>query len=648
MTKKTKRSQSYWKKRFEQLEQASHNYGQQTYAEVEKAFNAAQRSIQSEINTWYARFALNNNVTLQEARKMLNAKELAELKWDVNQYIEAGKLHGTDPTWMKQLENASARYHISRLEALQLRTQQALEVAFGNELDGVDKMVRKVFTEDYYHSIFEVQKGFNIGWEIGQIDDKELDKVVKKPWSTDGKTFSDRIWTKKNQMVGQLHQELTRTLVQGKAPDAAIEHMMKYVDKSVKNAKHAASTLVMTEQAYFHSVSQEEAFKDLDVEEFEVVATLDSHTSEICQDMDGQHFKMKDYEPGVTAPPFHPNCRSVTAPYFDDEWSVGERAARDAEGKTYYVPDSMKYPEWKKSMVEGHTEDLKADVPGAKVKTETDSSKTVKVEPDDVRKLKASMNDSDFDEFIEKVNSNEHGVTELYKKVGDSVSSVKHTSGRGVYSPARNSIEYNISTKEQMQRGKSKYSTLAHEYGHAFDTLADFDGLHYTEVDSINDSVKIGSGLVKPAKKVASSSDEFLSALRQDMETLRPQLSSITDDLFSTDASAGVQDALEGLFGAKVAKTHWGHGDRYYNRWFNTWVKGFNKQAEVKEVFISLGIDVSNETKLKKACRIYEAASETWANIMSAETCGGAELDYVKKYLPHSHEALLDIIERLN
>jgi len=375
MAKKTRRSQSYWKKRFEQLEQASHNYGQQTYAEIESAFTAAQRSIQSEIQTWYARFAVNNNVTLAEARRMLSTRELAELKWDVNQYIEAGRLHGTDPVWMKQLENASARFHISRLEALQLRTQQALEVAFGNELDAVDRMTRKVFTEDYYHSIFEVQKGFNIGWEIGQIDDRELDKVVKKPWSTDGKNFSDRIWSRKTQMVNQLHQELTKTLIQGKAPDAAIEHMMKYVDKSVKNAKHAASTLVMTEQAYFHSVSQEEAFRELDVEEFEVVATLDSHTSEICQEMDGKHFLMKDYEPGVTAPPFHPNCRSVTAPYFDDEWSVGERAARGEDGKTYYVPDSMKYPEWKESMVEGNTEGLKPAAPDDKVKTEADSAR---------------------------------------------------------------------------------------------------------------------------------------------------------------------------------------------------------------------------------------------------------------------------------
>ncbi len=60
----------------------------------------------------------------------------------------------------------------------------------------------------------------------------------------------------------------------------------------------------MTEQAYFSSLSQKDCFKDLGVEEFEILATLDSHTSEICCEMDGKHFQMKDYEPGTTAPPF--------------------------------------------------------------------------------------------------------------------------------------------------------------------------------------------------------------------------------------------------------------------------------------------------------------------------------------------------------
>lgn len=351
------KSSEYWKKRFQQLEDASHAYGQKTYAEIEPAFTTAQRNIQKEIEAWYGRFADNNGITLQEARKMLSSKDLKELQWDINDYIKYGKENAIDGRWMKELENASAKFHISRLEALQLRTQQAMEAAFGNELDAVDGMARHLYSDGYYHSIFEVQKGFNVGWNIGQIDNKTLDKVITKPWSTDGKTFSDRIWSRKTQTINELHQELTRTLIQGKAPDAAIKHMTQFVDGKVKNAKYAASRLVMTEDAYFHSVSQQQAFKDLDVEEYEIVATLDSRTSEICQEMDGQHFPMKDYDPGSTAPPFHPNCRSVPVPYFDDEWSGGERAARGEDGKTYYVPSDMTYSEWKKSFVDSDPAD---------------------------------------------------------------------------------------------------------------------------------------------------------------------------------------------------------------------------------------------------------------------------------------------------
>jgi SPP1 gp7 family putative phage head morphogenesis protein len=332
------------------LEESSNRYGQDAYRQIEPAFDSAQRQINAEIEKWYYRFAKNNQITIEEAKRQLSAKELKEFQWDVNEYIKYGRENAINQQWMKELENASARVHVSRLEALKIRTQQAAEVAFGNELDVIDDMARKVYTEDYYRTIFEMQKGFNIGWDIGTIDPKKLDKLVVKPWAADGKNFKDRIWNSKNQMVSELHQQLTRACVLGKAPDEAIESLTKYVDKDIKNKKYAAGRLVMTEQAYFHAAAQKDAFSELDVEKVEIVATLDSHTSTICQDMDGQIVEMKDYEPGVTVPPFHVFCRSVTVPYFDDNFG-GERAARDKDGNTYYVPDDMTYKEWSKEYV---------------------------------------------------------------------------------------------------------------------------------------------------------------------------------------------------------------------------------------------------------------------------------------------------------
>lgn len=360
---KKKKSSAYWKKRFSDLENAQNQYAQNTFHQIEPAFDKAQRQIQAQIEAWYGRYAANNGITMAEARKQLSAAELKELKWDVKEYIQYGQENALNQQWMKELENASARFHISRLEALKIRTQQALEVAFGNELDSLDNMVKALYQSGYYHTCFEIQKGFNLGWEIGQIDERRLEKVVSRPWASDGMNFSDRVWKSKTTMVNDLHQELTRTIIQGKSPDEAIRHMTKYLQDKGKNAKYQAGRLVMTEQAFISSAAQKDAFTDLDVEEFEIVATLDSRTSEICQEMDGQHFPMKDFQPGVTAPPFHVWCRSTTVPYFDDEWSGGERAARGEDGKTYYVPSDMTYPEWKESLVDGQTNDLQEVVP---------------------------------------------------------------------------------------------------------------------------------------------------------------------------------------------------------------------------------------------------------------------------------------------
>ena len=349
----------YWQKRFELLEQAAHQQGVQCYADIEKQYRQAQKTLEGQIAAWYQRFASNNGVTLAEAKRMLNAKELAELKWDVNQYIQYGQENAINGTWVKQLENASARFHISRLEALKLQTQQSIEVMFGNQLDSIDSTMRNVYKSGYYHTAYEIQKGVGVGWDFSALDDKQISKVINKPWAVDGKNFSERIWGNRQKLVNELNNTLTQNIILGKDPQKAIDEIARKMNTSKTNA----GRLVMTEEAFFSSAAQKDCFTELDVEQFEIVATLDSHTSDICRGMDGKHFPMSEWKVGETAPPFHVHCRSTTVPYFDDEFdAVGERAARDEEtGKTYFVPGNMTYKEWEKSFVNGSDKsDLKA------------------------------------------------------------------------------------------------------------------------------------------------------------------------------------------------------------------------------------------------------------------------------------------------
>ena len=123
----------YWRGRFELLEDAAHKDSVEYIYILEREFKKASQSIQADIEKWYGRFAVNNGISFLEAKKRLTSGQLEEFKWTVEEYIKAGE--SLDPKWMKQLENASARVHISRLESLQLQIQQQIEWLFGNQVD---------------------------------------------------------------------------------------------------------------------------------------------------------------------------------------------------------------------------------------------------------------------------------------------------------------------------------------------------------------------------------------------------------------------------------------------------------------------------------------------------------------------------------
>lgn len=342
------RNADYWRGRFSILEDSAHQEAQRTIQDMEELYLDAQRSVQKEIESWYARFAVNNQISLTDARKWLTAGQLEEFHWSVEQYIKIGEQAGLDAAWLKKLENASTRFHISRLEAVQTGIQQQLELLYGNQVDSLDALLKKVVGNGYTHTAFEVQKGVGLGWDITGLDQKKLETLLSKPWTTDGRTFRDRCWLNKNDLVGSVSKSLTQGLLRGDSP----AKITTAIQKQFGVHRYKAGRLVNTETTYFNAVATKECYKDLDVEMVEIIETLDSHTCSFCGGLDGKVIPISQYEPGVTVPPFHPNCRGTTAPAIDPKYA-GERAARNADGDVYYVPANMKYADWVQTFVNG-------------------------------------------------------------------------------------------------------------------------------------------------------------------------------------------------------------------------------------------------------------------------------------------------------
>lgn len=255
-------------------------------------------------------------------------------------------------------------------------------------------------------------------------------------------------------------------------------------------------------------------------------------------------------------------------------------------------------------------------------------------------KLKSAMNETDYNAFTKLLsNLKNNFIKKLYVKYADKINSVKF--GDGCYFTSENRLEFNFPLKKYIDKGMSKFRTLAHEYAHYFDAKAQFDGLHFNEVETI---IKNTKWQKLRLEKIASSSDEFLDAVRKDRELLRNQLTDeLKENLKLNDTSLAVQDAIDGLLGIRIK---WGHGDKYYNRKYKI-AKSVKDHKGIQKAYKELGIDASNLNKTMMEYRIFDASSEMWANIMSAEVNGGSELEYVKKYLPNSYNAMINILKKV-
>ncbi|MDR1773336.1 MAG: hypothetical protein LBR30_00445 [Clostridioides sp.] len=338
--------------------------------------------------------------------------------------------------------------------------------------------------------------------------------------------------------------------------------------------------------------------------------------------------------------PFHPNCLCIMMPVVKNPEDIVDKLIEWNNS-----PESdPKLEEWYQKNFVLDKEELKLKIKNDTIESKENIQKLNNIELNNIKN--SGMLKADYDEYIDIINNHKNlSIKNLYTNYADKISDVKMVTSVGsAYSPSSNSLTFNFDNFVKYS-GINKYDTLAHEYGHFFDAQVSFEGLNFNEIETVR---KV-TGLEKIFRSKASSSDEFLEAIRKDKEYLKSTLTTdVKKDLREHNASCGVQDAIDGLF--PKSRIAWGHGEKYYNRKYAK-IESLYKIGEksikkdLKQVYKDLGFDVSNQSKVKTICRQYDASSEIWANVMSAEVCGGETLEYVKKYLPNSYRAMMEILK---
>ncbi|WP_243447972.1 minor capsid protein [Clostridium tetani] len=333
------KSKDYWERRSEAIASKQFKKTDNYILGLQLEYQEALSSIQKDIEVFYARFSQNNEISLQEARRLLNSNELREFKMDLKEFTSKAK-NNIDDKWEQELNNVSYKVRISRLQALQTQINNEIQLLYSKQQNDVTSLLNGIYEDTYYRNIYEVHKGLGIGVNFAKLDTNTIDKVIKEPWY--GDNYSSRIWNNKEKLIMELQTNLTQAFIRGDS----IDKTSKIIAERMNVAKNRARTLVNTESSYITSKATFDSYnKSGVIKQYEILATLDLRTSRICREMDGRIFKISEKEIGVNAPPFHPNCRTTIVPYFDDAIDE-ERIARDSDGKTYYVDGDMNYEQW--------------------------------------------------------------------------------------------------------------------------------------------------------------------------------------------------------------------------------------------------------------------------------------------------------------
>lgn len=359
-------SLEYWKKRYEEeMERAMHQ-ADGPKKDLRKYADAVIRRLEKDINDWYQRYANENGMSLADAKKQLDARELKAFNMDLEEYRAIAERDELSEEHKKMLKQASARQQLDRVQELYINTVQELESWAKYQDSTISDLLSNVYESSNYRTAWMTQSMKGQYDMYAQVDHRTIQRIIDSPWTPDGKNFSARIWDNRKQLATSLQNDFIQALIAGDGTATMSEAIAKRMNTSYNNANR----LVETELARVHSQAFMDCMSELDVDAVEILATLDNKTSPICRRMDGKYVQCKDAKPGITIPPFHCHCRSTTVPYIPAVYG-SERAARDPKtGKTVFVDGELDYGEWKKRYIsESRIDDRGKDTPPNEGKT---------------------------------------------------------------------------------------------------------------------------------------------------------------------------------------------------------------------------------------------------------------------------------------
>ena len=294
-------SRDYWAKR--EAEALKHRItDEKEYdKEVKRIYANMLDASQREIDAFYGRYAAKEGITLAEAKKRVSALDIAAYERKAKRYVHEKDFSEKANEEMR-LYNATMK--INRLEML--KANIGLELISGHEeLSKFMGGILRGRTAD------ELKRQAGILGKTIKNNAQKVHAIVNA--SFHNATFSDRIWMYQNLLKADLEKLLQSGLIQGKNARVLARELKAKFQTTIHNAER----LMRTELARVQTEAQRQSFERNGFDEYEFI--VNRGCCDICEELSGKHFKVKDMMPGKNAPPMHPHCRCSTAAYSSRE-----------------------------------------------------------------------------------------------------------------------------------------------------------------------------------------------------------------------------------------------------------------------------------------------------------------------------------------
>ena len=322
----------YWKKR-EQENLRKNLKSEAEYAkEIQQTYKFAMDQIQKEIDSFYAKYADKEGITIAQAKKRAS-------KLDMEEYSRKAKKYVKEKNFSKQANEEMKLYNltmkVNRLELLKASIGLELVSAF----DELQQFYEQKLT-DRTMDEFTRQAGI-LGSTVPDNAAVLAATIVNA--SFHNAKYSERIWMHQDLLRNELGKLLTRGMVQGKNPRVLARELRKTFDVSIYNSER----LMRTELARVQTEAQLQSYKENGFEEYEYMACHNRDVCANCKALDGKIFKIDDGMPGENAPPMHPSCHCATTAHMDlnayEKWLDG------------YSEHGMSFKEWQENKNDART-----------------------------------------------------------------------------------------------------------------------------------------------------------------------------------------------------------------------------------------------------------------------------------------------------